>query len=77
MGLMANLTAVLAQLRQRRDEIGSRLTRLDHALAVLSTLDGRGKHRTGIRRMTAAGRAHIVAAQKARWAKWRRRRKAA
>jgi hypothetical protein len=65
-----NLTGVVQELRKERDRTQTELERLDAALTALGGLDRsiRGvqpKRRT----MSAAGRARIVAAQKARWAK--------
>ena len=62
---MTNLTSVLNQLEQERASLTSQLEQLDTAL---SALNGTGNNRTG-RRMSAAGRARIAAAQRARWAK--------
>jgi hypothetical protein len=62
---MANLTSVLKYLEQERNHLGSQLERLNHALSVLI---GTSNHRTG-RRLSAAGRARIAAAQRARWAR--------
>jgi hypothetical protein len=62
---MTNLTSVLKYLEQERNRLGSQLERLNHALSVLI---GTSNHRTG-RRLSAAGRARIAAAQRARWAR--------
>src|SRR6267142_1055396 len=62
---MTNLTSVLNQLQQERTRLAAQLQSLNDAL---SALNGTGK-RTGIRTMSAAGRARIAAAQRARWAK--------
>jgi hypothetical protein len=64
---MTNLTSVLKYLEQERNHLGAQLERLNHALSVLI---GTSNHRTG-RRLSAAGRARIAAAQRARWAKVR------
>ena len=74
---MAVLSKVLLQLRQERKRAYSELMRLDGAIAALMKLtsrDGaRGVSRVAGRRprrkMSAAGRMRIAAAQKARWAK--------
>jgi hypothetical protein len=61
---MTNLTSVFRQLKQERDRLESRLQQLKQAIAALN---GAG---TGLgRRISAAGRARIAAAQRARWAK--------
>ena len=62
---MTNLTSVLKYLEQERNRLGAQLDRLNRALSVLI---GTSIHRTG-RRLSAAGRARIAAAQRARWAK--------
>ncbi len=62
---MANLTLVLKQLEQERNRLTSQLESLNNAL---SALNGTGNKRTG-RTMSAAGRARVAAAQRARWAK--------
>jgi hypothetical protein len=62
---MTNLTSVLKYLEQERNHLGVQLERLNHALSVLI---GTGNHR-GRRTLSAAGRARIAAAQRARWAK--------
>ena len=74
---MSNLSAVLKELRKQRDQITSNLKRVDEAIAVMSTLDGRPVRKHGTRNMSAAARARIAAAQKARWAKWKRQQKSA
>src|SRR4029077_1433719 len=64
---MTNLTAVLNQLQQER----SRLTaQLESVNSAISALNGTTNNRSG-RRISAAGRARIAAAQRARWAKTR------
>ena len=68
---MADLSAVLAQLKKERD-------RLDRAIAALSGVGTRAHSgRTGVRRLSAAARKRIADAQRARWAKFRKTKKAA
>jgi hypothetical protein len=62
---MTTLTSVLNQLEQERIQLVSQLERLNNALTALN---GTGKKQTG-RTISAAGRARIAAAQRARWAK--------
>jgi len=62
---MTNLTSVLTQLEQERTRLTSQLENLSLALTALN---GRGSKRGG-RTVSAAGRARIAAAQRARWAK--------
>ena len=62
---MANLGAGLEQLKAER-------TRLDKAIAALSGLNGTSNGaRRGTRKMSAAARERIAAAQRARWAKFK------
>lgn len=61
---MANLTLAIRQLEQERRLLGSQLERVAQALLALNA-----NARNGYRRMSAAGRARIAAAQRARWAK--------
>jgi hypothetical protein len=69
---MANLAGVVRQLQKERNQAARTLERLDAALAALNGRSSNGS-RTGIRRkISAAGRARIAAAQRARWAKVRR-----
>jgi hypothetical protein len=67
---MANLAGVVQQLRKERDRAARTVEQLDAALAALDG-DSYGR-RTGARRkISAAGRARIAAAQRARWARVR------
>src|SRR5262249_31107165 len=64
---MTNFDSIIQQLQQKRN-------RLDAAIRALSSLDGSGSSsptRTG-RTISAAARARIAAAQRARWARQRR-----
>ena len=67
---MTELSAVLAQLKKERD-------RLDRAIAALSGVAA-GVHRgvSGKRKLSAAARQRIANAQRARWAKFRAKKKA-
>ena len=67
---MAYLAGVVQQLRKERDQAARTVECLEAALAALNG-DSYGR-RTGTRRkISAAGRARIAAAQRARWAKMR------
>lgn len=72
---MANLTAVIRQLKAQRDRAVKEVSRLDAALAALN---GAGyRKRTGMRRaLSAAARKRIAKAQRERWLKWRKARAA-
>ncbi len=73
---MPDFKTVLNQLQRDRERAQNEVKRLDEALASIGRLLGRrgagsaGAVR-GRRRMSAAGRARIAAAQRARWAKLR------
>ena len=75
-GAMANLTPVVRDLQKKRDQLQEQIGRLDSAINTLSGLNGRGG-RGGRRNLSAAARQRIAAAQKARWAKWKKANKAA
>lgn len=64
---MANLKAVLQQLSQERTRLTGQLRNIDNALSALKVHVGQ-KRRT----LSAAALSRISAAQKARWAKWRK-----
>ena len=67
---MKRLAGVVQQLRKERDQAARTVEQLDAALAALTEVTGKG---TGTRRhLSAAARARIAAAQRARWAKVRR-----
>jgi hypothetical protein len=62
---MSNLISVLRQLEQERSRLTSELGRLSSAITALN-----GASRGATRKViSAAGRARIAAAQRARWAK--------
>jgi len=76
---MADLDAVLEQLKQERKRAEGELKQLEKVIAALSrvtirssgTSPGSGKRMA--RRLSAAGRERIAAAQRTRWAKVRAR----
>ncbi len=73
---MADLVAVLEQLKQEREQAEGRLRKLEEAIAVLSkvTTEDLGSSGNGGRRqyrLSPAARERISAAQRARWAKLR------
>jgi hypothetical protein len=76
---MANLFAVMQQLKRERESAQEQVKGFDAALAVLGSLTSlESKSRTGKRRtMSASARRKIAAAQRARWAKFRAGKKAA
>jgi hypothetical protein len=64
---MSNLTSLVNQLEQERSRLTSQLAGLTNALAALNGAGKNAGRRGGT--MSAAGRARIAAAQRARWAK--------
>ena len=77
-GTMTKLTGVIQQLRKEKQRVHVEMARLDAALAALGSLGGlkgkaRRSHAPKVRRpMSAAARKKIAAAQRARWAKWKK-----
>ena len=65
---------IIAQLKAERDKKAQQLNALDTAIGALSGLNSTRATR-GRRTMSAAGRARIAAAQRARWAKVKGQRK--
>jgi hypothetical protein len=66
---LANLSAIVRQLKKERDRVQHRLSGLNAALAAFA---GVYRGRTGTkprRELSAKGRARIAAAQRARWAR--------
>ena len=73
---MANLAGVVQQLKQERARAQSEVERLDAAINALrgvGSSSGPGRRR----RLSVAARKRIAAAQRARWAKWKRQKKSA
>jgi hypothetical protein len=64
---MSNLTSVLKQLREEHNRLTSQLDCLNSAISTLNGASGEITQRR--RRLSAAGRARIAAAQRARWTK--------
>ena len=75
---MTSLTGVIRQLRKEKQRVHGEMERLNAALAALGSLggpEGRAKSSRGskVRRpMSAAARKKIAAAQRLRWAKWKK-----
>src|SRR5437667_1366416 len=61
---------IIAQLKAERDKAAQQVNALDTAIKALSGLNSTGATR-GRRTMSAAARARISAAQRARWARTR------
>ena len=71
---MANLSGIVKQLRKERDRVESELTRLNAALGAFVGVYT-SKPQRQRRKMSAKSRAKIAAAQRARWAKFRAKKK--
>jgi hypothetical protein len=69
---MGNLSAVVQQLRRERERAQKEVHRIDAALTALGSLTANGSNR-GRHTMSAAARKKISLAQKARWAKQKRK----
>jgi hypothetical protein len=74
---MPNLASVLKGLQAEKRNVESELERLDKAISVLGQLTGSGSSRRSGRRgdkrhLSPAARKRIAAAQRARWAKWKK-----
>lgn len=70
---MANLSQAVKQLHKERERLQRELGRIDAALQAL----GSANHSRGPRRaLSVAARRRIAAAQRARWAKFKRAQKA-
>jgi hypothetical protein len=76
---MGNVSVIVKQLRKERDKVEKQLSGLNAALAAfVGTYYGNGAKPTRKKRtMSAAARKRIAAAQRARWAKIRAKKKAA
>jgi hypothetical protein len=64
---MTNLGGVVQMLKREHDRLSKEIKASGAALSAFGAAYGSGKARQG--RMSAAGRARIAAAQRARWAK--------
>jgi hypothetical protein len=75
---MTNLTGVIRQLRKEKQRVHAEMERLNAALEALGSVGGleRKSKRSRMpkvrRPMSTAGRKKIAAAQRARWAKWKK-----
>jgi len=70
---MVNLESILQELRQERDRIEQAITAIEGLIPESGRMS---RHTSPVgrkpkRKMSAAGRARIAAAARARWAKWR------
>jgi hypothetical protein len=65
---MANLSQIVGQLKTEAERLTQQLRMISGALAAFGAASG---NRASVRRLSAAGRKRIAAAQRARWAKIR------
>lgn len=65
---MDNLAVIVRLLKKEQDRLTTELRGIGAALAAFGNAYGKG---TGTRKLSAAARARIAAAQRARWAKVR------
>jgi hypothetical protein len=74
---MANVAGIVKQLKKERDRVERELSGLNAALAAfVNVYTGTAKPKPRRRKMSAKARAKIAAAQRARWAKVRKKSKA-
>jgi hypothetical protein len=72
---MSHIQEVMALLEVHRRQLQNELDQVDQVISTLSGLKvgtHRGIVRGGKRTLSATGRKNIAAAQRARWAKWRK-----
>ena len=82
---MSNLSQILGDLQTQRKQLSQELERLDTAIRALQNVgggrNGAASTRSTVtkvhRTMSIAARKRIAAAQRARWAKWKAKHKAA
>ena len=73
---MANLSSIMKQLREERDRVEKQLSGLNAALTAFANVyGGKVKPTRKRRKMSAKSRAKIAAAQRARWEKFRAKKK--
>ena len=71
---MPNLSSLVKQLKNERDRVAKQLSGMDAALTAFATVYRMPRRER--RRMSLAGRRKIAAVQRARWAKFRKLKKA-
>ncbi len=73
---MANLSGIVKQLKKERDGVEKQLSGLNAAISAFMAVYSGDKPKRR-RKMSAKARARIAAAQRARWAAWKAKRKKA
>jgi hypothetical protein len=69
---MPNLSSLVKQLKHERDRVEKQLSGLNAALTAFAGVYSKGQPIRKRRKMSAKSRAKIAAAQRARWAKYRK-----
>jgi hypothetical protein len=69
---MANVSSIMKQLKQERDRVEKQLSGLNAALTAFANVYSGGKPVRKRRKMSVESRAKIAAAQRRRWAKFRK-----
>jgi hypothetical protein len=72
---MANLSGLVKQLKEERDRVRKQLLGLETALTAFASAYSGSTPSPKRRKLSAKSRAKIAAAQRARWAKWKAKRK--
>jgi hypothetical protein len=72
---MPNVSLLVKQLKKERDRAERQLSGLNAALTAFANVYGGGKPTRKRRKMSGKSRAKIAAAQRARWARFRAKRK--
>jgi hypothetical protein len=72
---MANLSGIVKQLKEERDRVRKQLVGLETALTAFASAYSGSRPSRKRRKLSAKSRAKIAAAQRARWAKVRAKRK--
>jgi len=68
---MADVSSIMKQLKKERDRVAKRLSGMDAALRAFG-VHSNGQPSRKRRKMSARSRAKIAAAQRRRWAKFRK-----
>ena len=69
---MADVSSIVKQLKKERDRVAKQLSGLEAALTAFASAYSGTKPSRKRRKMSAKSRAKIAAAQRARWAKFRK-----
>jgi hypothetical protein len=72
---VVNLSSIMKQLKKERDRVERQLSGLNAALTAFAGVYSNGHPGRKKRKMSAAARKKIAAAQRARWAKGRKTQK--